>query len=151
VLGVVDAVLLAQQARQVDLLVAGDRADRLDLALGRRLRRPALRAAAGLTRGTARLRAGAVMPSLAIPGWGMLAGAAAGRTVGGSRHHSKGLEPGQLVVHGLVARDVGRADLLVKGFEVGFEQAGVQLQFDAAARSGARVFRQADLPRDADI
>jgi hypothetical protein len=62
-----------------------------------------------------------------------------------------GLEPGQFVVHGLVARDVGRAHLLMKSFEIRFEQAGVQLQLDIAACTSARVLGQADLPRDADV
>ena len=132
VLGPLDAEV-AEQPVEVGVLPAGDRADRPDLVLRRRL-----------------ARAGS--PGRRTVGVAVAAGMAVRRVAGRRcrrvvRRRDRRLQAGQLVVDGLVGGDVDAADPGVEGVQVALEQAGVELQLEVARGAHRAVVRQADLAR----
>src|SRR6185312_4829257 len=112
-LGAGDAVI-AEQAVEVGVLPAGDREDRTDLAGGGGLAGPG-----SLDLDPRRGPAVAGVDARAL----LVVEDGRGRA---RRHHGLGLEPGQLVIDGLLGGDEGIADLLVEAGQVA-EQAGLEL------------------------
>ena len=92
----------------------------------------------------------AVAAGLPLVAWTPLWWPLAARASRVSAGSPAGLEPGQLVVDGLLGGVEGIADLVAEAGRVA-EQTVLDLEIEVAAGSDRRVGRQAELLRDTDV
>ena len=135
-LGAGDAEV-AEQAVEVGVLATGDGEDRPHLA-GR-----------GGLADPGRV-GGKPWGGLAVGGVDAVVVAVGGEGFPGLGRVVCGLEPGQLVIHGLLGGVEGIADLVAEAGRIA-EQTALDLEIEVAAGADRRVGRQAELLGDADV